>query len=170
MWYTTVPDRLGWGCIALLLNDEVNMLKQVPLLAGIAPAKLKLLALTSERQTYRQGEVLFRQGEPGDAAYVILQGTANVLAETANGEIKIADLSENTVVGEISIICNVARTATVRAESQVEVLRISKDHFMRLLTDFPDVALEIVRVLASRLSQTTMELTAERSHRGQGVH
>ncbi|MGL4281400.1 MAG: cyclic nucleotide-binding domain-containing protein, partial [Albidovulum sp.] len=149
----------------MLLNDEVNMLKQVPLLAGIAPAKLKLLALTSERLTYRRNEMLFRQGEPGDAAFVILQGTANVLAETAQGEIKIAELSANSVVGEISIICNVARTATVRAETQVEVLRITKENFMRLLTDFPEVSLEIVRVLASRLSQTTMELTAERTQR-----
>jgi len=154
----------------LLLNDEVNMLKQVPLLAGIAPAKLKLLALTSERLTYRRDEMLFRQGEPGDAAFVILQGTANVLAETPQGEIKIAELSANSVVGEISIICNVARTATVRAETQVEVLRITKENFMRLLADFPEVSLEIVRVLASRLSQTTMELTAERTQRSQGLH
>jgi CRP-like cAMP-binding protein len=154
----------------VLLNDEVNMLKQVPLLAGIAAAKLKLLALTSERLTYRRGEVLFRQGEVGDAAFVILQGRAHVLVESPAGEIKVAELSENSVVGEISIICNVARTATVRAESQVEVLRITKEHFMRLLTDFPEVTLEIVRVLAQRLSQTTVELTAERSQKAQGLH
>jgi CRP-like cAMP-binding protein len=50
------------------------------------------------------------------------------------------------------------------------VLRITKENFMRLLADFPEVSLEIVRVLASRLSQTTMELTAERTQRSQGLH
>jgi CRP-like cAMP-binding protein len=154
----------------VLLNDEVNMLKQVPLLSGIAEAKLKLLAFTSERLTYRCGDVLFRQGEEGDAAYVILQGRAVVLVETPNGEVKVAELAENSVVGEISIICNVARTATVRAETQLEVLRITKDNFSRLLSDFPEMTLEILRVLATRLSQTTAELSAERSQRFQDVH
>lgn len=154
----------------MLLNDEVNMLKQVPLLSGIAEAKLKLLAFTSERLTYRCGDVLFRQGEEGDAAYVILQGRAVVLVETPKGEVKVAELAENSVVGEISIICNVARTATVRAETQLEVLRITKDNFSRLLSDFPEMTLEILRVLATRLSQTTAELSAERSQRFQDVH
>jgi CRP-like cAMP-binding protein len=154
----------------VLLNDEVNMLKQVPLLSGIAEAKLKLLAFTSERLTFRAGDILFRQGEDGDAAYVILQGRASVLVETPNGEIKVADLSDNSVVGEISIICNVARTATVRAETQLEVLRITKENFSRLLSDFPEMTLEILRVLAQRLSQTTAELTAERSQKVQDLH
>lgn len=158
------------GVHAVLLNDEVNMLKQVPLLSGIAEAKLKLLAFTSERLTFRGGDVLFRQGDYGDAAYVILQGNAVVLVETPTGEVKIADLAANSVVGEISIICNVARTATVRADSQLEVLRITKENFMRLLSDFPEMTLEILRVLAERLSQTTAELTAERSQRAQDLH
>ncbi len=158
------------GVQAVLLNDEVNMLKQVPLLSGIAETKLRLLAFTSERLTYRAGDVLFRQGEDGDAAYVILKGKAVVLVETPNGEIKVAEVAENSVVGEISIICNVARTATVRAETELEVLRITKDNFTQLLSDFPEMTLEILRVLAERLSQTTSELTAERSQKGPDLH
>ena len=93
-----------------------------------------------------------------------------MLVETPKGEVKVAELAENSVVGEISIICNVARTATVRAETQLEVLRITKDNFSRLLSDFPEMTLEILRVLATRLSQTTAELSAERSQRFQDVH
>mgnify|MGYP005848129099 CR=1 FL=1 len=165
-----VPVLVETRWRAVLLNDEVNMLKQVPLLSGIAEAKLKLLAFTSERLTYRKGDILFRQGEDGDAAYVILQGRASVLVESPSGEIKVADLSENSVVGEIAIICDVARTATVRAETQLEVLRITKENFSRLLSDFPEMTLEILRVLAQRLSQTTAELTAEKSRKAQDLH
>ncbi len=64
----------------MLLKDEVQSLKQVPLFAGIPPAKLKLLAFTSDRVSYGAGEVLFRQGDVGDAAYVILSGSAEILA------------------------------------------------------------------------------------------
>lgn len=165
-----VPFLVETRWRAVLLDDEVNMLKQVPLLSGIAEAKLKLLAFTSERLTYRKGDILFRQGEDGDAAYVILQGRASVLVESPSGEIKVADLSENSVVGEIAIICDVARTATVRAETQLEVLRITKENFSRLLSDFPEMTLEILRVLAQRLSQTTAELTAEKSRKAQDLH
>lgn len=138
--------------------------------AGMAPAKLKLLAYTSDRLSYRAGETLFRQGEDGDAAFVILVGTADVLVETDKGEVKVAELSENSVVGEIAILCDVARTATVRALTPLEVLRISKENFLKLLVDFPDMTIEVVRVLASRLAQTTSELTAERMiHQGTGA-
>ncbi len=145
------------------LNDEVKVLKKVPMFAGMAPAKLKLLAYTSDRLSYRSGEALFRQGEDGDAAFVILNGTADVLVETDAGAVKVAELAENSVVGEIAILCDVARTATVRAITPVEVLRISKENFLKLLADFPEMTLEVVRVLASRLAQTTSELTAERA-------
>ncbi len=153
----------------VLLNDEVRMLRQVPMFAGIAPAKLKLLAFTSERVAFRAGDVLFRQGDDGNAAYVILEGRAKVLLNTPNGEIEVAEISENAIVGEIAILCDVARTATVRAVTTVEALQISKENFKKLLLDFPEMTLEVMRVLADRLIRTTAELTAARS-KEQALH
>lgn len=147
----------------MLLNDEVKMLRQVPLFAGVSPAKLKLLAFTSDRASYRQGEILCRQGDPGDAAFVLLSGHADVIVDGPTGQIKVADLEENAIVGEIAILCGVARTATVKASTPVEALRISKENFFKLMTDFPEMTIEVVRVLADRLSQTTIELTEARS-------
>ncbi len=154
----------------MLLNDEVMMLKQVPLFAGVSPAKLKLLAFTSERVVYRADETLFMQGDPGDAAFVILSGRADVLVDGPSGPIRVAELEKNAIVGEIAILCDVARTATVKAVTQVEALRISKDNFFKLLTDFPEMTIEMVRVLADRLTQTTSELTEARSLAARSVH
>lgn len=147
----------------MLLKDEVQMLRRVPLFAGVDPTKLKLLAFTSDRVTYGIGETLFRQGDNGDAAYVILTGKADVLVETPGGQIKVAQIEDNSIVGEIAILCDVSRTATVRAATNLEALRISKEHFLKLLTDFPEITIEIVRVLADRLSRTTMDLSDERA-------
>jgi CRP-like cAMP-binding protein len=147
----------------VLLNDEVKMLRQVPLFAGVSPSKLKLLAFTSDRASYRPGEILCRQGDPGDAAFVLLSGRADVIVDGPTGQIKVADLEDNAIVGEIAILCGVARTATVKAVTPVEALRISKDNFFKLMTDFPEMTIEVVRVLADRLSQTTVELTEARS-------
>jgi CRP-like cAMP-binding protein len=149
----------------MLLNDEVTMLKRIPLFSGVAPSKLKLLAFTSDRVSYGPGQTLFRQGDEGDAAYVILSGTADVLVNAPSGPIKVAELEPNSIVGEIAILCDVSRTATVTASSPIEALRIRKDHFLRLLREFPEMTIEIIRVLANRVSSTTAELIEARSHR-----
>lgn len=146
-----------------MLKDEVQTLRQVPLFAGVAPAKLKLLAFASDRVSYRPGEILFRQGDPGDAAYVILEGKADILADASGGQIKIAELSDNAIVGEIAILCDVSRTATVKAAGPLEALRIRKDDFLKLLADYPDMMFEILRSLAQRLTRTTSELTEARA-------
>ena len=147
----------------MLLNDEVRMLQQVPLFSGVSPAKLKLLAFTSDRVSYRADEILFLQGDEGNEAFVILNGRADILVDSPKGPIKVAEVGENSIVGEIAILCDVARTATVRAHTQLEALRISKDNFFKLMSDFPDMTLQVVRVLADRLHHTTAELIAARA-------
>ncbi|MBD9651043.1 cyclic nucleotide-binding domain-containing protein (plasmid) [Ensifer sp. PDNC004] len=146
----------------MLLKDEVEMLRRITLFSGLPPAKLKLLAFTSDRVMYSAGEALFYQGDIGDAAYVILSGKAEVLINTAGGPFKIAELEQNSIVGEIAILCNTPRTATVRTSTPLEALRIRKDDFLKLLADFPEMAVEIMRVLADRLTQTTAELSEAR--------
>jgi CRP-like cAMP-binding protein len=146
----------------MLLKDEVGMLKKVPLFSGVEPSKLKLLAFTSDRVSYSAGQTLFHQGDEGDAAYVILSGTADILVDSDSGQIKVAELEPNSIVGEIAILCNVSRTATVTARERLEALRIRKDHFLRMLRENPEMTIEIVRVLADRLSTTTAELGAAR--------
>ncbi|MBL8905479.1 MAG: Crp/Fnr family transcriptional regulator [Rhizobiales bacterium] len=147
----------------MLLNDEVELLRRLPLFAGVAPAKLKLLAFTSDRIKFDAGKELFKQGDAGDAAYVVLSGNADVLVKTEAGEIKVATVNPSELVGDIAILCDVPRTATVRAATPLLTLRIKKENFLKLLSDFPEMTVEIMRVLATRLSRTTAELSDARS-------
>jgi len=140
------------------INEEVELLRRIPLFAKIEPAKLKLLAFTSQRITYKPGDTVFHQGDPGDAAYVIFGGEADVVVDTPSGPLTVARLKQNDFVGEIAILCDVPRTATVKAVSELVTLRITKDLFFRLVTDFPQIAIEIMRVLAQRLERTTDDL------------
>ncbi len=140
------------------INEEVELLRRIPLFAKIEPAKLKLLAFTSQRITYKPGDTVFHQGDPGDAAYVIFGGEADVVVDTPTGPLTVARLKQNDFVGEIAILCDVPRTATVKAVSELVTLRITKDLFFRLVTDFPQIAIEIMRVLAQRLERTTADL------------
>jgi len=144
------------------IQDEVALLRRIPLFAGIDPAKLKLLAFTSERVKFAVGQELFHQGDEGDAAYVIIDGTADVLVETPQGPLSVAKAGKNAFVGEIAIICDVPRTATVKALSELQTLRIRKEQFLKLMAEFPALSIEIMRVLAQRLATTTRELTEAR--------
>ncbi|NND49472.1 MAG: Crp/Fnr family transcriptional regulator [Rhizobiales bacterium] len=148
--------------MAKKLDEEVELLRRIPIFAKIEPSRLKLLAFTSERVTYEPGQELCRQGDIGDAAYLVISGEAEILVDTPAGPLKIAEVSKNALVGEIAIINDVPRTATVKAGTRVEALRITKDHFLRLVAEFPQIAIEIMRVLATRLSRTNEELTDAR--------
>ena len=126
-------------------------------------AKLKLLAFTSERLEYLSGDELFHQGDYGDAAYIILEGEAEVLVDTPTGAVKVATLGKNDIIGEIAVLCEVPRTATVAAHGNLETLRVSKDGFFHLVTQFPQVGIEVMSALASKLHRTTQALTAARA-------
>ena len=140
------------------LNEEVEVLRSVPLFAKIEPSKLKLLAFTSERLTFPAGGELFHQGDPGEAAYIILSGQADVLIDTPSGEMAVAKVGKNDLVGEIAILIDVPRTATIRAETEITTLAINKDLFFRMISEFPGMAVEIMRELAHRLEATTAQL------------
>lgn len=145
------------------LEHEVDLLRKIPIFAKIDPAKLKLLAFTSERISFVEGQTLFNQGDQSDAAYVIIVGSVDVLVDTITGQISVAQLGRNALVGEIGILCDVPRTATVKALTELETLKIEKSNFFRLIEEFPQMGAEVVRELAARLAQTTADLTETRN-------
>ena len=142
----------------MTLEEDVELLRNIPLFAKIEPSKLKLLAFTSQRLTFNPGDSLFKQGDSGDALYVIMEGDADVLVDTPGGQITVATMGKNDFVGDIAVLCDVPRTATVTATSQLTTLRITKDLFFQLVCQFPQIAIEIMRVLAHRLDVTTRQL------------
>ncbi len=144
------------------IEEEVEILRRIPLFANIEPAKLKLMCFASERITYKEGQSLFEQGDVGDAAFIIVDGTAEVIV-TRDAPMVVAQVGKNDIVGEIAILVDIPRTATVAATSELTALKVTKDLFFRMVTDFPEMGVEIMRVLAQRLEQTTAQLLKARA-------
>ena len=140
------------------LMQEYELLRRIPFFAEIEPAKLKLLAFMSERVGFDDGKLLCRQGDPGDAAYLIIEGEVEIILEGPTGPLIVATLGANEIVAEMAILCDVPRNATVRAKGRVVALRISKDPFMRMVREFPNMAVSIMRELAHRLDLTNSQL------------
>jgi len=140
------------------LNEETVLLSRIPIFKNIDASKLKLLAFTSDRLRFPSGQNLFRQGDRGDSAYIILSGEADVIVERTDGQVSIARLGKHELIGEIAILIDVPRTATVRAVTEVTALEISKEPFLRMITQFPEIGIEVMRELAHRLVRTTARL------------
>jgi CRP-like cAMP-binding protein len=146
----------------MTLDTEVQSLRQVPMFRDIDAARLKLLAFTSERVHFAPGQKLFSQGDVGDSAYVILEGSIDVLLDSPKGPLKVAQLGRNALVGEMALVGDTPRSATNTAASEVIALRIDKRVFLELLTQFPQIALGVMREIAKRLELTNAQLAAQR--------
>ena len=81
----------------MTLDTEVSSLKQVPLFREVEPARLKLLAFTSERVHFEPGQRFFARGDVADAAYVILSGTAEVSIDGPAGPVRLALLGQDAL-------------------------------------------------------------------------
>ncbi len=147
------------------IEQEVEILRRIPLFANVEAAKLKLMCFASERITYKSGQSLFEQGDVGDAAFIIIEGTADVIV-THDAPLVVAQVGKDDIVGEIAILVDIPRTATVTATSDLTTLKITKDLFFRMITDFPEMGVEIMRVLAQRLEKTTAQLLQARAKQG----
>lgn len=147
------------------LNDEVDLLRSIPMFASIPANKLKLLAFASDRVSYNKGDMLFCQGDEADAAYVVISGGADVLVGIGE-EVelsKVAELGPNSFVGDMGIISDIPRTASVRANDNLDTLRIRKDHMLDMMKDSPTLALAVLKELVQRLAKTTQDLSEARN-------
>ena len=141
------------------LEQEVELIRQFPIFSKIQPAMQKLLVFSSERLKYAVGQVMFNAGDMGDAAYIVIDGSIEISVPTPGGPIVVNKLGRNDIIGEIAIFGDVPRTATATALTPVETLKISKELFEKVIRENPDAALELIRVLAARLANTTNQLS-----------
>ena len=146
------------------LKDEVDLLRSIPMLANMPANKLKLLAFASDRVSYQEGNNLFEQGDEADAAYIVISGSADVLVSSDGNSTynKVAELGPNSFVGDMAILCDIPRTATVSANSPLDALRIRKEHMMDMVKESPALALAVLQELVQRLAKTTQDLSHAR--------
>jgi hypothetical protein len=111
---------------------------------------------------FEPGDIVIEEGTRGTSAFVILSGTAEVIKRWGDREIVIAILSEGQVFGEMGLIEDRPRSATVRALSELKLRIIDRDHFNELLRTKPSVLIPILKSLFERLRQAS-DLLAERT-------
>jgi len=136
-------------------GEAVQVLRSVPMFSKLDSSKLKLLAFASDYLTFDDGEVLFYEGDEPESAYLIDEGEVLICAGEAGREMVIGTLGHHELFGEMAIFRNSPRVATIRAKGKVKVIQIEGDMFLRMVTENPDTALGVMRMLSDKIARTT---------------
>lgn len=147
------------------LREKLSVLQASPLFVDLHIDELSLLAELCQAHEFAAGEVIVREGEPGDSLFILLEGAVRVFrachANGADGG-EIAVMKEGEFFGEMSMLEKSVRSASVQAATDVRLLSLTTEDlysFSRIHKNgFTLVIINIARILSQRLRQTTMRL------------
>jgi CRP-like cAMP-binding protein len=139
--------------------ERHSVLKNVPLFAELANAELDIVAAASRRKHYPRGSIVFYEGDSGDYLLIILKGRVKVSLLGKDGKETIVRILERQeFLGEIALVDDAPRSATVIALEHTEVLEIARAPFLKLLTKQPAIALKVMSQLARALRRATEQI------------
>jgi CRP-like cAMP-binding protein len=145
----------------IIRKEEIQLLKTVPLFRKLKEDELEIIVLTTKNIIYEPQEVIFNEGDEGDEAYIICSGQVEVFRKAADGKVVIVNkLGQGCLFGELALFGNGFRTASVKAIEETLVSVISKEKLYEIIRAFPEIAIEMLRVITERFAQTENRLMA----------
>jgi CRP-like cAMP-binding protein len=146
------------------MSDVAEALAKIDIFRDLHPEGIERLAKVCAEETYRTGEVIFKEGEVGDKLYLILDGKVRISREVSGmGEEALAVLGPGSAFGEMSLIDDFPRSADARVHERCRLLVLTKSALEDLLFLDKDLAYEIlwnfVRILSARLRETNDKMT-----------
>ena len=117
-------------------------------------------------KVYRDGEIMFRQGDVGNCMYVVQDGEVEVLAHGDGGDVSLRVLGKGEIFGEMSLFDRRERSATVRAKGEARLLTLEKEGFLRRVHEDPSLAFNILRTMSKRIRELSDEIGRMRSMAG----
>jgi CRP/FNR family transcriptional regulator, cyclic AMP receptor protein len=133
-------------------DAKVDLISRVPLFAGCSKKELRMIANLADVIEFPQGKTLMKEGQSGWEFFILVDGTAQV----SRGGRKHRDLAGGDWVGEIALIANVPRTATVVTTSPVRVLVLTRGAFSQLIGDVPSISAKVLAALGERIAPETI--------------
>jgi HEAT repeat protein len=144
---------MSGSTMTLSLIERVLFLRQVSLFADLPPVDLERVASVADELSYTDGELVAAEGELGQELHIVVDGTLRVTQDRDGSEHELARRTAGDVVGEMSIITQAPRIASLVADGDVRTVRIGHREFESMLRERPRVGLAVMRVLADRLAE-----------------
>jgi len=136
------------------LAEETDLLRKIPMFAKMETSRLKLLAFASEIVSFQHGDIVFNSGDSADYAYVIMDGAVDIITETDSGPVVTDTLRQNQLIGELGLLNNTPRIATLIANGDLQAMKITGEMFFRILRENSEVALDVIRMLSDKLTRS----------------
>jgi len=140
------------------LAEETDLLRKIPMFAKMETSRLKLLAFASEIVSFQDGEIVFNSGDSADYAYVIMDGAVDIITETDSGPVVTDTLRQNQLIGELGLLNNTPRIATLIANGDLQAMKITAEMFFRILRENSEVALDVIRMLSEKLTRSHVKV------------
>jgi len=134
------------------LHDTEMPLAQVGVLAGFSATDLKVIEPYLKRASYLAGAVVFRENEVGNEVLMVIRGTASAYLQTPNTNIRLATFAPGTIFGELAILDEGVRSATVIADKELACRALTTSDFAALSATSPSVAIRLLAAIARELS------------------
>jgi CRP-like cAMP-binding protein len=145
----------------MALREDIDLLKGLSIFDGLSDDYLRLLAFGGERLRLTPGQVLFQEGAHADSAFVVLNGQLTLSRDLPSGADRpIGEAGPGAILTEIAMISNANRHFTATAQTDCEVMCITRVLFHRMLQEYPDVAMATERRLRENFSALTGALAA----------
>ena len=140
-------------------EENKAFLRRVPLFSGLTESQLDTLAAGSARRSYPKGRTVVSEGEPSQSMYIQLAGRAKVQrSDTEGKEVILAVLGAGEFFGEMSLIDDAPRSASVITLEPCEFMAVSKEAFKAMLMQNPEVAMNVMRGLVRRLREADKKI------------
>ena len=133
-------------------DAKVDLISRVPLFARCSKKELRLIANLADQVEWPEGKTVIKEGRLGSEFFILIDGTASV---SQRGR-KVRDLVAGEWVGEIALVANVPRTATVITSSPLRALVMTRGGFSQLIEDIPSIATKVLEGLGERLGPETV--------------
>lgn len=146
-------DHMAGTAAALSTIERVLFLRNVLLFTGLSPQDLERVALLAEERGFADGEVIASEGELGDELHIVIDGTIRVIQDRGSTEHELAHRATGDVVGEMSLITQSPRIASLVADGAVRTIRLGQHEFESMLRERPGIAMAVMRVLANRIAE-----------------
>ena len=144
----------------MTIEDDIAFLERVPALAVLGRDALRILAIGTENRYVHEGVALFGEGEQADGAYVVQEGSFDLLTRD-NGKATV--VGPGTLIGEVALISETQRPVSAVAREPSSVVRIPRQLFLKMLESEPDAAVRMRDALAARVNQTANEFARVRA-------
>jgi CRP-like cAMP-binding protein len=135
----------------LALDDDIRILSGVGLFSELTAEQLRLLAFGAESVRFPAGREIYRENAPADCAYVVVSGRVVLYRDNEGVAVAVSRLGEGAIIGELALIAETKRLTYGAAETDVELIRLNRTLFRRILEEYPEAAADLHRKMMNDL-------------------